>query len=46
MQLAQLRSRFLVADVTMQRQGVYFEAGFAMALGSTGYMVLPDRRYE
>jgi len=27
------RSRFLVADVTMQRQGVYFEAGFAMALG-------------
>jgi len=27
------RSRFIVADVTMQRQGVYFEAGFAMALG-------------
>jgi nucleoside 2-deoxyribosyltransferase len=27
------RARFLVADVTMQRQGVYFEAGFAMALG-------------
>jgi nucleoside 2-deoxyribosyltransferase len=27
------RSRILVADVTMQRQGVYFEAGFAMALG-------------
>ena len=27
------RSRFVVADVTMQRQGVYFEAGFAMALG-------------
>lgn len=27
------RSRFLIADVTMQRQGVYFEAGFAMALG-------------
>ena len=27
------RTRFLVADVTMQRQGVYFEAGFAMALG-------------
>jgi nucleoside 2-deoxyribosyltransferase len=26
------RSRFVVADVTMQRQGVYFEAGFAMAL--------------
>lgn len=27
------RSRFLIADVTDQRQGVYFEAGFAMALG-------------
>jgi nucleoside 2-deoxyribosyltransferase len=27
------RSRFLVADVTGQRQGVYFEAGFATALG-------------
>jgi nucleoside 2-deoxyribosyltransferase len=27
------RSRFLVADVTGQRPGVYFEAGFAMGLG-------------
>jgi hypothetical protein len=27
------RSRFLIADVTNQRQGVYFEAGFAMGLG-------------
>jgi hypothetical protein len=27
------RSRFTVADVTGQRQGVYFEAGFALALG-------------
>jgi hypothetical protein len=27
------RAQFLVADVTKQRQGVYFEAGFAMALG-------------
>ena len=27
------RSRFVVADVTNQRQGVYFEAGYAMALG-------------
>lgn len=27
------RSRFLIADVTDQRQGVYFEAGFALALG-------------
>lgn len=26
-------SRFLVADVTRQRQGVYFEAGYAMGLG-------------
>ncbi len=27
------RSRFLIADVTGQRAGVYFEAGFAMGLG-------------
>ena len=27
------RSRFLVADVTGQRQGVYFEAGYALGLG-------------
>lgn len=27
------RSRFLVADFTRHRQGVYFEAGFAMGLG-------------
>jgi nucleoside 2-deoxyribosyltransferase len=26
------RSRFVVADVTGQRQGVYFEAGFAMGI--------------
>jgi nucleoside 2-deoxyribosyltransferase len=26
-------SRFLVADVTKQRQGVYFEAGYALGLG-------------
>lgn len=26
-------SRFVVADVTQQRPGVYFEAGYAMALG-------------
>jgi nucleoside 2-deoxyribosyltransferase len=25
--------QFLVADVTLQRPGVYFEAGFAMGLG-------------
>jgi nucleoside 2-deoxyribosyltransferase len=27
------RSRFVIADVTEQRQGVYFEAGYAMGLG-------------
>jgi len=26
-------SRFLVADVTLQRPGVYFEAGYALGLG-------------
>ena len=26
------RSRFVVADVTEQRQGVYFEAGFAIGI--------------
>lgn len=26
-------SRFLVADVTQQRPGVYFEAGYALGLG-------------
>ena len=32
--IAEIRkSRFLVADVTGQRQGVYSEAGFAMGLG-------------
>jgi hypothetical protein len=29
------RAQFLVADVTLQRPGVYFEAGFAAALGRT-----------
>ena len=32
--LAEIRQvQFLVSDVTLHRQGVYFEAGFAMALG-------------
>jgi hypothetical protein len=32
--IAEIRkSRFLIADVTEHRQGVYFEAGFAMGLG-------------
>lgn len=34
--LASIRSAQLtVADVTLQRQGVYFEAGFALGLGRT-----------
>jgi hypothetical protein len=32
--IAEIRkSRFLIADVTKHRQGVYFEAGFAMGMG-------------
>jgi nucleoside 2-deoxyribosyltransferase len=32
--IAEIRTcQFLVADVTLQRPGVYFEAGFAMGLG-------------
>ena len=27
------QAQFVVADVTLQRQGVYFEAGYAMGLG-------------
>jgi nucleoside 2-deoxyribosyltransferase len=27
------RAQLVIADVTLQRQGVYFEAGFALALG-------------
>ena len=29
------RAQLVVADVSLQRQGVYFEAGFAIALGRT-----------
>jgi hypothetical protein len=35
------RSRFVVADYTGQRNGVYFEAGFALGLGLT---VIPTCR--
>lgn len=35
------RSRFLVADYTQQRNGVYFEAGFALGLG---LVVIPTCR--
>ena len=35
-------SRFLVADVTMQRPGVYFEAGFAIGLGIPVFWCVRD----
>jgi hypothetical protein len=37
------RSRFVVADYTGQRNGVYFEAGFALGLGLT---VIPTCRVD
>jgi hypothetical protein len=37
------RSRFVVADYTGQRNGVYFEAGFALGLGIT---VIPTCRVD
>jgi nucleoside 2-deoxyribosyltransferase len=37
------RSRFLVADCTQQRNGVYFEAGFAIGLG---LQVIPTCRSD
>jgi hypothetical protein len=37
------RSRFVVADYTGQRNGVYFEAGFALGLG-LGLAVIPTCR--
>ncbi len=37
------RSRFIVADYTEQRGGVYFEAGFALGLGLT---VIPTVRAD
>jgi nucleoside 2-deoxyribosyltransferase len=41
--IAEIRnSRFLVADVTHQSQGVYFEAGFAMALGLPVFWLVKD----
>ena len=35
-------SRFLVADVTMQRQGVYFEAGYAFGIGLPVFWCVRD----
>ena len=41
------RSRFLVADFTLNRGGIYFEAGFAMGLGlPVIWAVREDRRDE
>lgn len=36
------QSRFVIADVTLQRQGVYFEAGFAIGLGIPVYWCVRD----
>jgi hypothetical protein len=42
--MAQIRrSRFVVADYTLQRHNVYFEAGFALGLGLT---VVPTCRAD
>ena len=42
--MAEIRmSRFVVADYTGQRNGVYFEAGFAAGLGLT---IIPTRRAD
>ena len=37
------QSRFLVADYTGQKAGVYFEAGFALGLG---FVVIPTCRAD
>jgi hypothetical protein len=37
------RSRFVVADYTGQRNGVYFEAGFGLGLG---LVVIPTCRAD
>jgi hypothetical protein len=37
------RSRFVVADYTQQKNGVYFEVGFALGLGLT---VIPTCRAD
>ena len=36
-------SRFVVADITEQKRGVYFEAGFALGLGLPVIMVCQKR---
>ena len=45
--IAQIRkSRFLVADMTGQRNGVYYEAGFAAALGIPVIMTCKKEEVE
>lgn len=36
------RSRFVVADFTGQRNGVYYEAGFAARIANSSHLVLPQ----
>ncbi|NIA16579.1 MAG: hypothetical protein GWP08_21185 [Nitrospiraceae bacterium] len=40
------RSRFLIADFTGQRGGVYFEAGFAMGLGIPVIWIVPKDQID
>lgn len=45
--LAEIRlSQFVVADFTLQRAGVYFEAGFGMGLGRPVIWVCRDNDFE
>jgi hypothetical protein len=40
------RSQFLIADVTHQRPGVYFEAGYALALGKSVIWSCKENDFE
>jgi nucleoside 2-deoxyribosyltransferase len=40
------RAQFVVADVTLQRPGVYFEAGYAIALGKTVIWSCKENDFE
>jgi len=45
--MAQIRkSKFIVADLTKQNQGVYFEAGFALGLGLQVIWMCEEREFE
>ena len=39
-------AQFMVADFTLQRAGVYFEAGFAMGLGRPVVWTCRDDEFE